>query len=182
MVHRFHKIKTLRFPLIFTVPLFVLFERMSLFLILSMGMTFALNREWTLKEFKSMDHKRTFKEWTTAFDRNYSSIEEELDRFQIWMDNLHEIASTNSRNLSYKFGLNQFSDMMKDEFQSYLRLSGGVSFESTQNLSEQDMMVGDTLSVQSLPSSLDWYLEMSSANHWEIHVLFLFCDSVILYF
>lgn len=125
------------------------------------GVTAAWNREWTMDEFESMDHQLMFQKWASAIGRNYSSAVEERSKFQIWMNNLHFIARTNSRNLSYKLALNQFSDMTPKEFQSHLGIWNEATINTRQrsNISEPVMMSGHTLSDASIPSSIDWYAE-----------------------
>jgi len=73
-------------------------------------------KEFTLDDFQQMNSIYVFREWTQSFKRHYSSIDEETRRFKIWYENLGRIASTNSKNLSYKLRLNQFADLTDDEF------------------------------------------------------------------
>ena len=74
------------------------------------------DKEFTLNDIHNMDLLSTFKEWANAFDRTYSGLEEESAKYMTWLDNLYIIADTNSQDLTYKLGLNQFSDMTKEEF------------------------------------------------------------------
>lgn len=126
----------------------------SFVLILSFELAAAWNREWTLDEVKTMDHKCAFDSWAFAFNRSYNSVEEELHKFHIWKDNLHVIASTNSKNLSYKFGLNQFSDMTPLEFRSYIGLSDDNSCQIPD--ANRTTNVDETRTVGSTPSAIDW--------------------------
>lgn len=131
-----------------------------LFLVASLfGLISAWDGEWTIDDIESMNHESTFQAWASAFNRNYSSAEEAIDKFRIWMDNLQLIATTNSRNLSYKFGLNQFSDMTRDEFREYLGKAKPVSFESRrihQTSLEFDVLLDNSFTAESTASSIDW--------------------------
>jgi len=126
-----------------------------------LGLTAAWDQEWTLDEIKGMDHMGTFKSWASAFGRNYSSVEEESTKFLVWLDNLHLIATTNSEDLSYKLGLNQFSDMTSDEFRYYVHGEDGSCFKDERrnlisNSNGQDIIIEDEFSVNSNAENVDW--------------------------
>ena len=53
------------------------------------------------------------------FDRKYSTPEEELYRRSIFEAKLAKIEAHNAKNLSWKKGINQFSDMTFEEFKSF---------------------------------------------------------------
>merc|ERR1719264_226506 len=101
----------------------------------------------------------TFKAWASAFGRNYSSVEEESHKYLVWLDNLNTVASHNSKDLSYKLGLNQFSDMTGDEFRYYVHGEDGSCFKPEErkslisNIGGQDLIIhGDIGSG----SEVDW--------------------------
>jgi C1A family cysteine protease len=63
--------------------------------------------------------KDLFKAWHLLFERKYTfDSEEAKQRFRIFKQNLAKIKETNAKNLSFKLGLNQFSDMSNEEFRS----------------------------------------------------------------
>jgi len=95
---------------------------------LLLGVATAWNQEWTSEDIHEMDHLTTFKAWAEAFGRDYADLNEESHRFMVWMDNLYTIGETNSQQLSYKLGLNQFSDMTSDEFKHYVHGDKGACF------------------------------------------------------
>jgi len=109
-----------------------------------------------------MNHMDTFKAWATAFGRNYSSIEEESTKFLVWLDNLRLIASTNDQDLSYKLGLNQFSDMTSDEFRTYVHGEDGSCFKPEErdnfisNVDGQDIIIKDEVFPRATASEVDW--------------------------
>jgi len=102
----------------------------------------------------------TFKAWSSAFGRTYSSVEEESTKFLVWLDNLHLIATTNSQDLSYKLGLNQFSDMTSDEFRYYVHGEDGACFNPEDrvisNRNGQDIIIMDDVLPQATASEVDW--------------------------
>jgi len=57
-----------------------------------------------------------FSEWKVKFGKAYSSVEEELERLMIWINNHELIDQHNKKKLSYKLGHNHFSDLTNDEF------------------------------------------------------------------
>merc|ERR1712129_283076 len=85
--------------------------------------------EYTLDEVHAMDTMATFKAWSSAFDREYTDLEEASSKFMTWLDNLYVIAESNSQELSYKLGLNQFSDLNTEEFRHYVHGDNGACFK-----------------------------------------------------
>lgn len=87
-------------------------------------------REFTLDEFQQTNSIYVFREWTQYFNRRYSSIDEETIRYKIWYENLGRIASSNSKNLSYKLRLNQFADLTDDEFRTQVHGEAGSCYRT----------------------------------------------------
>jgi len=58
-----------------------------------------------------------FAEWKKTFNKEYDSVEEEVERLMIWIENNEYIEKQNKKKLSYKLGHNHFSDMTNEEFQ-----------------------------------------------------------------
>jgi KDEL-tailed cysteine endopeptidase len=85
-------------------------------LALLFGVALAWDQEFTLTDVAELDHLETFVAWANAFDRTYPSLGDEANKYVAWLDNLYIIAEHNSQDLSWKMGLNQFSDMTPDEF------------------------------------------------------------------
>jgi len=66
----------------------------------------------------------TFVEWKNAFEREYESVEEELERMLVWIKHHEYIETHNNQSptASYKLGHNNFSDISNDEFQKRFSL------------------------------------------------------------
>jgi len=61
--------------------------------------------------------KELFKVWHLLFDKEYSlNTQEAINRYIIFKAKLAKIKNTNSQGLAYTEGLNQFSDLTKEEF------------------------------------------------------------------
>jgi len=61
--------------------------------------------------------KELFKVWHHIYERSYAlDTQEAKDRFANFKANLKEIREHNAQDLSYKLGINQFSDMTNAEF------------------------------------------------------------------
>lgn len=64
------------------------------------------------------------KEWMVTHKKVYSTPQEESFRAKVFAKNLQEIKLVNTGNTDYQFGLNQFSDLTKEEFRAkYLKAS-----------------------------------------------------------
>jgi cathepsin L len=114
-------------------------------------------QELTLSDFNSMNTHLTFLDWAERFGRNYGSIEVEARAYIKWLDSLFVIASTNSQGLSYKLGLNQFSDMTGDEFRMYVHGKDGRCFkpDDLHNVGGSDIVRSVDPNVPA-PDSVDW--------------------------
>merc|ERR1712087_213372 len=118
--------------------------------------------EYTLDEVRSMDTLATFKAWSAALDRQYDNLEEASAKYLTWLDNLYIIAETNSQDLTYKLGLNQFSDLDGDEFRDYVHGDDGACFKGEdrafiQNSNGQDIdEEPELIGMVQAPDSVDW--------------------------
>lgn len=75
-----------------------------------------VNRNWD-----SLDHQLSFKNWQARFGKNYANDEEEAYRFLQFLDNWEMINDHNSKGEhNYTLGLNQFGDLSVEEFQYYV--------------------------------------------------------------
>jgi hypothetical protein len=63
--------------------------------------------------------RNDFEEWMVKFGKGYHSLQEELDRMVVWVENHEFIERHNNKTPkpSYTVGHNHFSDMTNDEFQ-----------------------------------------------------------------
>jgi C1A family cysteine protease len=70
-----------------------------------------------LDSFKNSSKKDLFKAYHFLFKKNYDlKSEEGINRYKIFKQNLKYIEETNSKDLSYKLGINKFSDITNEEF------------------------------------------------------------------
>jgi len=68
--------------------------------------------------FKEKLYRDHFEKFIATHERKYSTPSEKEYRFKIFTQNLEEVIRTNKANLSYKFGINRFSDLSKEEFKA----------------------------------------------------------------
>ncbi|CAL4885003.1 unnamed protein product [Urochloa decumbens] len=69
-----------------------------------------------------------FTSWSVKHSKIYASPKEKVKRYKVFKQNLMHIAETNKKNGSYWLGLNQFADIVHEEFKtSYLGLKPGLS-------------------------------------------------------
>jgi len=70
---------------------------------------------------------RAFSHFETKFDKVYSSAKERQERFAIFTKNMAKIKGHNSKpNVSWKMGVNQYSDMTEEEFKAKILRGGGA--------------------------------------------------------
>ena len=125
---------------------------------LLLGVGAAWNEIYTMQNIKEIDTYSTFKEWVKAFNRSYDTIEQESNKYVVWLDNLESIAHSNSLNKSYILGLNQFSDMTADEFRYYVHGEKGscltTNYDSNSDAQKDWVNIGN--GIKDLPESVDW--------------------------
>jgi len=116
-------------------------------------------REIDLVDYGKMELKKTFDDWRQHFDKNYGSVEEEYNRFSIFIQNLQKIAmwNTNSDNLA-SLRPNQFTDLTTDEFLRYVHGKDGKCFSGSRPV---HTIGGNSKSVDAatsttVPASVDW--------------------------
>jgi hypothetical protein len=84
-----------------------------------------------LREFENKNADEIFPVWHLLFKKSYSiNSEEGQKRFIIFKNNLEYIRQKNSENKGFTLGLNQFADMINEEYQK-LNLSSVQSDEKT---------------------------------------------------
>ncbi|EPS65491.1 hypothetical protein M569_09284 [Genlisea aurea] len=94
-----------------------------------------------------------FESWIQKHTRKYETIEEKLQRFEVFRDNLKHIEERNKAISNYWLGLNKFADMTHDEFKKmYLGLKSGPLLH-LKNGSPQEFKYRD---LQVIPKSVDW--------------------------
>lgn len=91
---------------------------------------------------KLLELRGEFMEWMKTFEKEYESLEEQLERMIQWAENHEQITSHNKQSPapSYTLGHNDFSDMSNDEFQQHFHLgkySPGVDVIKTAHAKEK---------------------------------------------
>eukprot|EP01084_Bolivina_argentea_P123763 219311_1 len=93
---------------------------------LLLGLSYVNGASWdqehTSETFAAQDSKAMFEEWSTAFDREYDSLEEEAYRYGLWVGAMNQITESNDQDLTFKLRMNQFGDLTDDEFK--IRIHG----------------------------------------------------------
>jgi len=129
---------------------------MKAVLALLLGLTAAWEKvEYTLEDMESLDLMSTYESWQAFFGRSDASGE----KYITWLENLYIIAETNSKDLTYKLGLNQFSDMTADEFKLYVHGNDGACFKSDDivNSGGRDLLITEQEQEPvNAPASVDW--------------------------
>lgn len=90
-------------------------------------------KETLINSFMKRSPKELFKIYHLLYHKLYDlNSDEGIKRFEIFMNNVNFIEETNSQNLSYKLGINNFSDLTNEEFRNlYL----GLKDDFDENLS-----------------------------------------------
>ncbi|KQJ90423.1 hypothetical protein BRADI_4g31440v3 [Brachypodium distachyon] len=94
-------------------------------------------------------HALRFARFAVRYGKSYESAAEVQRRFRIFSESLEEVRSTNQKGLSYRLGINRYSDMSWEEFQAS-RLGAAQTCSATLrgNHRMQD--------ANALPETKDW--------------------------
>ncbi|KAH6928792.1 hypothetical protein HPB50_019524 [Hyalomma asiaticum] len=97
-------------------------------------------------------------EFKATYNKNYGSVEEELFRQKIFLDNRHMIARHNDRYsrglVSYKLKMNQYGDLLQQEFEELMGNGIRVRDEPLQSTNESTFLPPENLAA--IPESVDW--------------------------
>lgn len=91
-----------------------------------------------------------FNDWATEYRMAFSSDSHRANVFAKWVDNHKYIHLTNSQNLTYTLGHNQFSGMSQSDYSTYNRLNTYVA--PTPRLYLRSLDISD----MGVPASIDW--------------------------
>ncbi|XP_031102140.1 cysteine protease XCP1-like [Ipomoea triloba] len=95
-----------------------------------------------------------FESWIEKHGKMYESIEEKVQRFEIFKENLEHINERNKNVKNYWLGLNEFADLRHEEFkQKYLGLKNKGEKTEASSSSEEEFSYRDFVEV---PKSVDW--------------------------
>lgn len=92
-----------------------------------------------------------FAKFKADHGKTYHTKSEETRRFQIFAENMKMVETHNKAGLSYKFGINQFSDMTQEEFKAQ-SLGGYKRLPQPEGAAKKSVKVN----AQDLPESVDW--------------------------
>lgn len=96
------------------------------------------------------EYKYLFNKWTMSNGKSYKTNEEQLERFQIFQQNVDKIEAHNAGNHTWTMAVNEFADLTSDEFAA--RYIGGLR-PSNEVTGPVDT---DLLNVVDLPREVDW--------------------------
>ena len=99
---------------------------------------------------KNSDYSQQFESFKQQFGKSYKSINEESARFANFVNNLEEITKDNFSEKKWKKGINQFSDMTKEEFKR--KMNGYITLARD----EVQVQRSHNISLNSLPETVDW--------------------------
>jgi len=100
----------------------------------------------------SPNYDVAWNDFKTTFGKFYNGQDEENSRFEIFKTNVDIIEDTNSKNLSYTLGVNQFADLTVEEFVSqYTGLKKPVNVWG-----DLPYLGRHTYSGEALAASVDW--------------------------
>ncbi|XP_018829301.2 cysteine protease XCP1-like [Juglans regia] len=92
-----------------------------------------------------------FESWMSKHGKIYKSMEEKLQRFEVFKDNLKHIDQRNKEITSYWLGLNEFADLSHEEFKTQY-LGFKTEFPRSRG-SSREFSYGEVVDV---PVSIDW--------------------------
>ena len=102
---------------------------------------------------------QNFDEWAAVYEKEYTNTEEASMHYLQWLENVILIAQHNSKDVSYKFRLNQFSDLSAEDFKLYVHGKEGRCFRPSETI-ELAKLESSSSSSDSKdgadPTSVDW--------------------------
>ncbi|XP_058073396.1 cysteine protease XCP1-like [Magnolia sinica] len=130
------------------------------FSLLSLIVCSALARDFSIVGYSPDDLKsedwliQLFESWSSKHSKRYASIEEKLQRFEVFKDNLKHIDETNKKISSYWLGLNEFADLSHEEFkEKYLGLKPDLSKRREASKCHETFRYRNAADI---PKSVDW--------------------------
>ncbi|CAI0434772.1 unnamed protein product [Linum tenue] len=127
-----------------------------LLLLIATAAATAAARDFSIVGYSSDDLASTdklidlFESWMEKHSKIYESIEEKIQRFEIFKDNLFHIDDTNKKATNYWLGLNEFADLTHDEFKNnYLGLRPPP-------VTEKRVSVDEEVEGGGIPKAVDW--------------------------
>ncbi|CAN1810441.1 Senescence-specific cysteine protease SAG12 [Linum perenne] len=81
-------------------------------------------------------------DWATKHGKTYRDVAEKEERFLIFKDNVQRIEAFNNKGLSFKLGVNKFTDLTNEEFRSMYLGAAAASFRYA--------------NITAVPAVVDW--------------------------
>ena len=121
-------------------------------------------REKILSNFQDAPKKEMFKVYHFLYKKEYElNSEEGVRRYRIFKNTLKFIEETNSKNLSYKLGVNKFSDLSDEEFRDQF-----LGFKNGFNLQGEGMTREKAQEYESIHAAQTSYGQSARFN-WNAH-------------
>merc|ERR1712061_540236 len=100
-------------------------------------------------------HAKEFSSFMNKFGKTYSTSEESKLRFDIFKANVQKMNAHNARkDVSWKMGINQFSDLTDEEFEA--RHLGGYKRTPTPQFRPATLKAKEEINTKDLPESVNW--------------------------
>jgi C1A family cysteine protease len=114
------------------------------------------NQEFSVREWRELDHLQVFHDWSEHFGKSYGDMEEEAYRYDIWASAMEMITEHNSLlGGTYKMRMNQFGTQTWEEFQIGIHghTGGCLKVPPLEDFIEPNDEVVDGFVA---PTSVDW--------------------------
>jgi len=89
---------------------------------------------------KEFSLEKQFFDFKRKHNKNYTSVEEHVRRFNIFKANLIKIKEHNAKKLPYTFGVTQFADMTQYEFAQYVKRGNGGGYVPFKEESQKNVV------------------------------------------
>jgi C1A family cysteine protease len=110
--------------------------------------------EHDLVDLARMNLREYFEDWAGYFGKTYSSAEEKLQRFGVFVEGMQKIAAHNSGDHSWTMAPNQFTDLTPDEFVKFVHGDNGKCYNGNALTKLNDLVQDGEVAAN--PSSIDW--------------------------
>ncbi|KAK6589836.1 cryptopain precursor [Cryptosporidium xiaoi] len=114
------------------------------------------------------EYIKLFENFKKIYNKKYASKEEEMERFEIFKQNLNYIRITNKQGFSYELEMNEFGDLKKDEFiNRYTGYKKVFKFDEKNEQFRNRLLTAESNSSENemfnFPKSVNW-LEAGCVN------------------
>jgi C1A family cysteine protease len=116
-------------------------------------------QEFDIVDYGKMDLQTVWKDWREYFGKKYTTIDEEYQRFGIFLENIRKIAMWNTNsNDGASLRPNQFTDLTSEEFVKYVHGKNGKCFtgKKPQYNIGKSKKENQAPRMKTDPASVDW--------------------------